>query len=450
MNKTEKMPGGIVCGIVFAVLLACIAAGTLIAGIILTLIFSMQEHTASEMGVSIGLLVSGIVTLILTVVDCVITDRKRKAWRALHPLDKRTRRIRGRIIAGYVFCGFFALAVAGFLPTTIELVDSYGFDEMSILFCGLMVVFLALSIFSGVMATRQRKALNRSQQLSQSQGVDSVATAAQAENIAQQNEPNVATNSGGASLEKGKTKFPDKAWFEQQGMPLQEIPIDKKQLKNDFSDDEKYILSVASFAVAKKRALIMLGIVVGLLIVLLVGVIIDDLSTIIIGIAALLLGGGFLTYKTTRLLEGMSILKASSRIGIPAGWSFLFAVLTLVGNVLSFYMFAIHTLLDMSKRDAMTSMPRVAMPQNCEFDDMIAVYSAYEQSASVSQAWDEHVAHLEKESYEIKTRELQDLKTDVKKSDELTSTEKADLTSKIDSTQKELDEDYKKNTKPRL
>ena len=261
MKKTEdKMPGGIVCGIVFAVIFTCIATGTLLAGIILTLIFAMEERAVSEMAVGLGLLGAGIVFLALTVVISVITDRKRKAWRVLHPLDKRTRRIRDRMITGYVFCVFCALAVAGFAPTTVEVIRSEGFSSMSCVFLGLAVAFLALSIFLGIIATRRRKALKTLQQPPQSQDVDIVATTGEgAETTAQlENEPNVTNASGGESLSKnGKVKFPDKAWFEQQGMPLKEIPIDKKQLKNGFSDDEKYILSVASFAVAKKKALIM-------------------------------------------------------------------------------------------------------------------------------------------------------------------------------------------------
>ena len=97
----------------------------------------------------------------------------------------------------------------------------------------------------------------------------------------------------------------------------------------------------------------------------------------------------------------------------------------------------------------MTSMPRVAMPKNCEFDEMISAYSAYEQSASMSQAWDEHVAHLEKDNYERKTRELDELKTQVNNG-EISTSDKTDLIGRIDSKQKELDEDYEKNTKPRL
>ena len=68
----------------------------------------------------------------------------------------------------------------------------------------------------------------------------------------------------------------------------------------------------------------------------------------------------------------------------------------------------------------------------------------------MSQAWDEHVAHLEKDNYERKTRELNDLKSEVKSSDELTSTEKSDLLGKIESKQQKLDDDYEKNTKSRL
>ena len=448
MEKTnDKMPGGIVCGIVFAVILSCIATGLLLAGIILTLIFFSPGYTTEDKAVGLGLLAGGIVFLVVNIIVCVVTHRKRKAWLAAHPIDKTTRRTRGCIIAGYVFCVLFAVVVAGFLPTTIELISSEGFNDMTFIFLGIIVVFLAISILLGVLATRLRKSLKRSQQALQSQNVNS----SDGENTQTDGVTQVTGNTASAKRDKnGKVKFPDQAWFAAQGMPLKEIPIDKKQLKNGFTEDEKLILSVASFAVAKKKALIMLGLVVGLLIVLLVGLIIDDLTTIIIGIAALLFGGGFLTYKTTRLLEGMSLLKASSRIGIPGGWSFLFAVLTLVGNVLSFYMFAIHTLFDMSKRDAMTSMPRVAMPQNLEFDDIISVYSAYEQSASVSQAWDEHMAHVEKESYEYKKRELNDLKSEVKGNDTLSATEKADLTSEIESTQKRLDDDFEKNTKPRL
>ena len=314
------------------------------------------------------------------------------------------------------------------------------------------VVTLAIAIVVSVITHRKRKAWIAQKQAPQSQEVEGVA-ATGVQSLAQPEGEQTAQgeSSSGASLDKnGKVKLPNSAWFEAQGMPLKEIPIDKKQLKKGFSEDEKLILSVASFAIAKKKALIMLGIVVALLIVLLVGLIIDDLSTIIIGVVALLFGGGFLTYKTTRLLEGMSILKASKRIGIPFGWSILFSILELVGNLLSFYMFAIYIIFDMSKREAMTSMPRVAMPQNFEFDDIISVYSAYEQSASMSQAWDEHVAHLEKENYERKTRELNDLKGEVKKNDDLTFAEKSDLTSKIESKQKKLDDDYEKNTKPRL
>ena len=361
MKKSkDKMPGGIIVGIIIAVIFAIGAVLMFVSGISeLSWIMSEPEYVSDSTPIIMYIFFGvGVFATIVTIVVSVLTHRKRKAWKA---------------------------------------------------------------------KKLQQPVVSEDQQAEQQE-----------------------VNSNASHANDGKVQLPDAAWFEAQGMPLKEIPIDKKQLKHGFSDDEKYILSVASFAIAKKKALIMLGIVVALLIVALVGVIIDDLTTILIGVVGLMLAGGFLTYKTTRLLEGMSILQASKRISIPIGWSILFGILNVVGNILSFYMFAIYILFDMSKREAMTSMPRVAMPQNCEFDEMISVYSAYEQSASMSQAWDEHVAHLEKDNYERKTRELGELKSDVKRSDELTSSEKSVLTSKIESEQQKLDEDYEKNTKPRL
>ena len=356
----------------------------------------------------------------------------------------------GIIVAVLFVCGAalmiaFALSELDWLIT--EQPENVGDSPLMIgIFFGVGVISLVISIVVGVITHRKKKVwLKRKDQPLQPQDVAATASASEGQQTAARE-----TSSGASRDKNGKAKLPNSAWFAAQGMPLKEIPIDKKQLKKGFSDEEKYILSVASFAIAKKKALIMLGIIVTLLVVLLVGLIIDDLSTIIIAIVALLFGGGFLTYKTTRLLEGMSILNASKRIGIPLGWSFLFGILQLVGNLLSFYMFEIYILFDMSKREAMTSMPRVAMPQNYEFDDIISVYSAYEQSASMSQAWDEHVAHLEKDNYERKTRELNDLKSEVKSSDELTSSEKSDLLGKIESKQQKLDDDYEKNTKSRL
>ena len=245
-------------------------------------------------------------------------------------------------------------------------------------------------------------------------------------------------------------QFPDVAWFESQGMPLKDIPIDKKVLKESLTDDEKYILSVASFALARRKAIIMLIIIGSVLVISGLMARFMGAYAIIIGVFVLLFGGGFVTYKTTKLIEGMELLNANRRIGIPSKWRFLFGMLSLVGGILSFYMTFIYMILQSSRRETMTNMPRVAMPQNYEFDDIIEMYSEYEQSASMSQAWDEHMAHLEQDTYNRQTRELDELKNEVENNSDLSFTQKRELTQKIDDAQSELDEDYDKHTKPRL
>lgn len=251
-----------------------------------------------------------------------------------------------------------------------------------------------------------------------------------------------------AETSGGKGHIPAAKWFSEEKIPLKEIPIEKKVLKS-LSEDEKTVVSIATFTVLKKRALFASIVLCAALVAIAIGFTKDPITLVII-MAAVMFGGGFLLGKTARLIDGFAIVRGAQRLGLNLFFRLWFSFLTVVLSVLCFFVSFFYIMFDMVRRNKMTSLPRIVMPQKSGFDMILDYYSAYEAENSFENALDEHYAHLEKQEYERKQRELDDIRSNAEHDEDLGVAAKLKVAAEVERTKKKNDETYKNEIEPRL
>ena len=245
--------------------------------------------------------------------------------------------------------------------------------------------------------------------------------------------------------------YPSKSWFSTNGVPIKEIPIEKRTLKR-LSDEQKYVFALATFAIVKIKALfIIFAFIVSLVIGFSASASAGEPMGFAITIALLMIVGGFIVIKPAKLIDGFTIVNGTfkDRIDLPFYWDLIFYVAWLIGSVWSLFATFILTLFDMTRREKMLSLPRVGVPQNIGFDDMIDVYAAYERACSVDDAFNQFSANAAKRDYDRKQSELDSIKTQTSASG-LSASDKQAIINAADSVKKHNEEVYNDNIKPNL
>lgn len=245
--------------------------------------------------------------------------------------------------------------------------------------------------------------------------------------------------------------YPSKGWFSANGVPVKEIPVDKRTLKS-MSDEQKYVVALASFAIVKAKAIfIILTFIIALIIGFSASSAAGDPMGYVFTIIILLFVGGFLVMKPAKLIDGFTIVNGSfkDRIGLPFYWDLIFALASLIATVWSFFPNFVLILFDMTRREKMLSMPRVGVPQNIGFDDMIYVYSAYERACSIDDAFNQATAAAAKRSYDRKQSDIESYKTQVGASS-LSASDKQTLINAADRVKQHNEDVYNNDIKPNL
>ena len=245
--------------------------------------------------------------------------------------------------------------------------------------------------------------------------------------------------------------YPSKAWFSANGVPVKEIPVDKRTLKR-LSDEQKYVVALATFAIVKIKAIfIIVAFIASLIIGFTASASAGDPMGYAITIALLMVVGGFIVIKPAKLIDGFTIVNGTfkDRIGLPFYWDMIFAVASIIGSFWSLFATFILILFDMTRREKMLSMPRVGVPQNIGFDDLIDVYSAYERACSIEDAFNQSAAAAAKRNYDAKQSELDSIKAQASASN-LSASDKQEIINAADSVKQHNEEVYNNNIKPNL
>lgn len=247
--------------------------------------------------------------------------------------------------------------------------------------------------------------------------------------------------------------YPSKGWFAENGIPVKEIPVDKRTLKS-MSDEQKYVIALSTFSILKIKAIF---IIVTFIVCLTVGFTVsatadgDGFWGYVFTVLIMLFGVGFIVTKPARLIDGFTIVNGTfkDRIGLPWYWDLVFAAASVIGSIWSFFPSVIFILFDMTRREKMMSLPRVGVPQNIGMDDMIDVYSAYERACSIDDAFRQSAATSAKREYDRKQNELDSLKTSVSNSG-LSAYDKQAVIEEADRIKRENEKIYNDKIKPEL
>lgn len=247
--------------------------------------------------------------------------------------------------------------------------------------------------------------------------------------------------------------YPSKGWFAENGIPVKEIPVDKRTLKS-MSDEQKYVVALSTFSILKIKAIF---IIVTFIVCLTVGFTVsatadgDGFWGYVFTVLIMLFGVGFIVTKPARLIDGFTIVNGTfkDRIGLPWYWDLVFAVASFIGGIWSFFPSVIFILFDMTRREKMMSLPRVGVPQNIGMDDMIDVYSAYERACSIDDAFRQSAAASAKRDYDRKQSELDSFKTSVSNSG-LSAYDKQAVIEEADRVKRENEKIYNDKIKPEL
>ncbi len=179
-----------------------------------------------------------------------------------------------------------------------------------------------------------------------------------------------------------KVKIPKASWWKAHNMPLKQIPMDRKELKN-LSDDDKTIAAMATWPSIIK-------ILIGAAIVYVLFAVFyfafsfssdasfgSSLQNLIILIVVAL----FLAPKPTALLDGFETIKGYERLGINTLIALLIMLFTIPMRLVGIFANMILSLINRVSQSSMLGMPRICLPQNCDYDSLIGYYSEYEKQA---------------------------------------------------------------------
>lgn len=159
-----------------------------------------------------------------------------------------------------------------------------------------------------------------------------------------------------------------------------------------------------------------------------------------IGVLVVLFGGGFVLGKIGRLIDGFMFLKGPQRIGVGILWQLLILPLQFILTIMGVFSSLIYLAVDSIRKEKAASLPRVALPSGCGYDDILDYYTEYEKEV---RELDEMKLNAKQEEYRKKQQGLDDLKHAVDTSD-LGMQDKAQLDAEIGKVKDKNKENYEK------
>ena len=243
---------------------------------------------------------------------------------------------------------------------------------------------------------------------------------------------------------KSKLAIPSISWWASQGLPLKTIPVPKKQLKQ-LSNDEKTIAAIATFPYVK-RAVILASVVLAVLIVGILAVVFLNTDAASIGrlgigfwiLIGCVLVGLFVAPKASALLDGFDIIDGSSRLGLPFWFRLIKFLVTAPTMLLGGFGCMLLQLFNRWNQAKMLGLPRIALPQNGDFDSFINYYAKYEQSVN-AEAPMQSYANFTLPQVEEKIRECKQAIKDIENDSSMTYSDKSVEISKWKETLAELE-----------
>lgn len=439
-QKTTRAPFGL--GIAQGVMLAILAfgeCGNLIANL-------LQRSNGADLltAAEIALWVAEIALIVVFSVTFIVLGVK--AQRKMGAAVAMT------ALGAVIVCGMLVLQMVSFFQMASFLTEAYsGSDSIAALF---LVVPLSCYLSGGLGLTGGAIGVAAHRKQRRELAAANEEAPADEEIPAPDVERDMAALNGeaptGTEERQGKEKsfdYPSPEWFARRGAPLSEIPMEKRAIKQ-LSFEEKTVVAWATFAVLKKKMIFASCVLPGALLAIGISCFFGWMAPVCLA-AVTLFGGGFLLGTTGKLYDGFDLVRGASLLRLPLLYRIWFSAIGTICSILAYFSSVFYLLLNMVRREKWSNMPRVAMPKNCGFDELIGLYSEFERRSSFERGLDQSMAYTQRENYEDKKKNLKILKKEVESS-ELSWSAKQTLLQEIESTNKKNDEVFERDIKPRL
>ena len=180
-------------------------------------------------------------------------------------------------------------------------------------------------------------------------------------------------------------KIPNKSWWSAHNMPLKQIPISKADIKN-LDEEDKNIAALATWPALVKITIISViyyAVLIGLMLFHNLSHSSDANNALYIFIGLIILSL-FLTPKPSALFDGFDKIKGYKRLGVHPLLEMLIIWISLPLQIAGALARCFLTIFNRNSQLQMLSMPRLYLPQNCEYDDFISYYSSYEKQATAT------------------------------------------------------------------
>ncbi len=175
------------------------------------------------------------------------------------------------------------------------------------------------------------------------------------------------------------TRVPKLSWYAQNGYHIEQIPVHKKILKNELSEEEKTLVAVTTYPIVVRNSFIALALVVVLAVA--AAICFAGMMSGIegaIAFMAIFIVGSFVINRFGGIFDGFDIIGGTRRIKMPIGYHILYrltAPIAMLWGALSGF---ILSMFGKNEKFKMLLLPRIAMPKGCGLDDIIYVYKKYE------------------------------------------------------------------------
>lgn len=178
-----------------------------------------------------------------------------------------------------------------------------------------------------------------------------------------------------------KKHLPKLSWYNTNGIPIEQIPIDKQILKKELSEEEKTIASVTTYPILIRNCFIVLGLFIALCITAAISFAgIGGIEGAIIFLAVFLIGS-FIIQRFSGIIDGFEIIGGTWRIKMPIGYHILYRLVAPITMIWSMISILILQMFGKNEKTRMLLLPRIAIPKNCGLDDIIYIYKKYEAEA---------------------------------------------------------------------
>ena len=189
---------------------------------------------------------------------------------------------------------------------------------------------------------------------------------------------------------------PPLSWWRDQGLPIAEIPVLKRDIKQ-LEPDEKVVAAAATFPLLIKAlikaAVVFLIILAGIVAVLIMNSMdsaasgtnsgLDSMLLYILIICGCCLFGIVIGARTAALIQGFDLVNSGNKLGLPMWFRlikyFVSAPTMLLGELGCLFLQIIGRM----SQSKMLGLPRIGLPRNGSFDDLIDYYSVYERHAII-------------------------------------------------------------------